>query len=71
MGWCSATEIFDTVVGALIEDEPDKVTTVKHLINVLEDGDWDCQQDSAFFHHPVVVKCFRELHPDWFDEDEI
>ena len=71
MGWCSATEIFDSVVGALLgEGEIDKETTIKELINALEDGDWDCQQDSQYYKHPLVQKCFKQTSPELFDEDE-
>lgn len=130
MGWCSATEIFDDVVGELlkqkkqdglkelawvfqqygealsslpasvedfIEDRPswskaslstlmkkankaaDDILYGKHddgiekvvksLIESLEDGDWDCQQDSSYYDHPLVNGIFRELHPDWFEDE--
>jgi len=72
MGWCSATDIFDSVVGALLEDDKvDKETTIKELINALEDGDWDCQQDSVYWNEPLVQKCFKLTSPELFDEDEI
>ena len=69
MGWCSATEIFDSVVGALLEDSPDIETTIKELINALEGGDWDCQQDSYYWDNPIVQKCFRQTSPRLFDDD--
>lgn len=131
MGWCSATQIFDDVVGELLKkekssglkelawlyqqygealsslpvsvgdfirekpewskarlgtlmdrankaadrilsDTPDDSMkkTIKSLIESLEDGDWDCQQDSGYWGDPIVRECFKELHPDWFKEDE-
>jgi len=72
MGWCSATEIFDTVAEALLSDEPvDKKETLMILAEVLRYMDWDCQQDSEYWDHPVVQEIFRELEPEWFeDEDE-
>jgi len=71
MGWCSATRIFDPVVGALLDEKPvDKRDVIKMLIEVLEDGDWDCQQDSAYYDHPLVRSIFKELHPDWFEDEE-
>jgi hypothetical protein len=131
MGWCSATKIFDDVVGELLKkeksdslkelawlyqkysevisslpvsvedfiderptwskarlgtlmerankavenilsDKPDDSIkeTIKRLIESLEDGDWDCQQDSAYYDHPIVRKAFMELHPDWFEEED-
>lgn len=72
MGWCSGTEIFDSVVAALVDEEkPDVETTIKQLINALEDGDWDCQQDSAYWGHPLVNKAFKDLHPSWFEDDDL
>lgn len=71
MGWCSATVIFDDVVGALIGDTKlSKKATIKKLAEALEDGDWDCQQDSAYWDHPIVQRVFKELHPHWFEEDK-
>jgi hypothetical protein len=69
MGWCSATEIFDPLVEAVLSDEPlDKHAFIKKLIEVLEANDWDCQQDSRYFDHPAVKAAFKELHPWWFKE---
>ena len=71
MGWCSATVIFDKVVGALLDEsgEVDKKAVIKELIDTLEDGDWDCQQDSKHWDHPIVNAIFRERHPQWFEEE--
>lgn len=70
MGWCSATEIFDNVVGGLIGDTKlSKKQIISNLIGALEDGDWDCQADSAYYDHPLVRECFMELHPRWFEEE--
>ena len=72
MGWCSATVIFDSVCDSLLVDGDKKPTpeeTIRALAAALEDGDWDCQQDSAYYGHPVVQKVMRELHPNWFDDE--
>jgi len=70
MGWCSATEIFDNVCDSLLGDFPKSPEdTIKELLTVLEDMDWDCQNDSAYWDHPVVQKVMHELHPNWFDEE--
>jgi len=69
MGWCSGTEIFDKVAWALLDKEPKHLKEVLGLlIDALEDSDWDCQQDSDYWDHPVVQEIMRELHPDWFDD---
>lgn len=68
MGWCSGTEIFDSVCSVLLDKKPaDKKMVIKQLITSLEDADWDCQHDSAFWDHPLVSECFKEMHPHWFD----
>ena len=70
MGWCSATQIFDAVAGELLSEGPkDPKSTLKELIRNLEDGDWDCQSDSAYWDHPLVQEIMRELHPHWFDDN--
>lgn len=71
MGWCSGTEIFDDVVAALVEEgkRPPVEKVIERLVAALENGDWDCQQDSAYWDHPVVRKVFLQVHPDWFDEE--
>jgi len=61
------TEIFDTVINVLVEDdeEVDKETLIKELINILEAFNWIAPRKSDFFDHPLVEKCFRDIHPDW------
>jgi hypothetical protein len=69
MGWCSGTEIFDQIAEVVLSDKPmDKKATIKAMIEALENGDWDCQGDSAYWDHPIVKEAFRELHPDWFKD---
>lgn len=68
MGWCSATTIFDNVAKFILStDKPDqeKVEVLTALVDVLEDNDYDCQQDSAYWDHPIVQRVYREMHPDW------
>lgn len=70
MGWCSGTEIFDAVCGALLSDKPkDTKAVLKTLIEALEGQDWDCQSDSDFWNHPTVIEAMRELRPNWFDDE--
>lgn len=71
MGWCNGTEIFDVVCAGLLEDPPaSKEEILKDLIEVLEDEDWDCQNESAYFEHPLVQAAFKDLHPNWFEDNE-
>ena len=70
MGWCSATSIFDSVCEGLLDDKPkDTKEVIRELVVALEDGDWDCQQDSAFWDHPMVQEVMKELHPRWFEDE--
>ena len=77
MGFCSGTDIFDPVIKVIIESTnadispTSKVVVVKSLINALEDHDWDCQDDSTYYNHPIVKQAMRELHPDWFRNELI
>ena len=70
MGWCSATEIFDNVAGALLDSDKPKDTkeVLTQLVGALEEGDWDCQSDSDYWDHPIVREIMKELHPHWFKE---
>jgi len=71
MGWCSATYIFDGIMSAFLKDDKiDKKEFIKQTIIELENGDWDCQQDSAYYEDPLVQEIFKELHPTWFEKDE-
>lgn len=71
MGWCSGTQVFDPICEALFGDEPlDRKALLKEVIDALESNDWDCQQDSAYWDHPLVQEVMRELHPSWFEDDK-
>lgn len=72
MGWCSGTDVFDPVVATVLEtDIPEgaKREIIKSLIDALEDGDWDCQDDSFYMDNPIVRSVMRELHPSWFEDE--
>lgn len=76
MGWCSATEIFDTVAKAVLPltelHDYQKITILRKTIEVLADGDWDCESDSTYWTHPLVRQSFKssKYYNDW-DWDEI
>lgn len=72
MGWCSGTEIFDSMVEALDKvsnDEDVKFILLVTLTVALEQQDWDCHSDSNYYDYPVVQKVFKSLHPHWFDTE--
>lgn len=71
MGWCSATVLFDAVLDGLLGKKSKKniEDTIRLLIEEFENMDWDCQQESAYYDHPIVQSVFKELHPDWFEDD--
>lgn len=71
MGWGSATQIFDSVAAALLDEESkhDVHSVLKELVIALEDSDWDCQYDSDYYNHPIVKSIMKELHPRWFEEE--
>ena len=74
MGFCSGTEIFDKVAEHVLNSselsEDMKYSIVKTLIEVLEDHDWDCEQDSEYFRNPIVLRAMQTINPDW-DWDDI
>lgn len=73
MGWCSGTDIFDAVAKLILskdEVSEEEIQVLKTLVDALEDGDWDCQGDSDFYEHPIVQRIMRELHPDWYEDDD-
>jgi hypothetical protein len=64
MGWCSATYIFDTAIEAAYKlqretlgsnrpapDFPNQalIKFAKTIRDELEDGDWDCQNESEYW----------------------
>ena len=69
MGWSSGTVIFDQIAEIVLSDEPlDKRATLKAVIAALESEDWDCQNDSEYWEHPIVQSIMREMHPRWFED---
>lgn len=72
MGWSSGTRVFDPLAKWILESKlirKDKVAFLVELIKTLEDKDWDCQCESAYFSDPIVLAAFKEVHPDWFDSN--
>lgn len=70
MGWCSGTEIFDMVCSVLLDKtERSKKEILKSLIEALDNRDWDCHGDSAYWDHPLVQEIFKEMYPEWFEKE--
>lgn len=72
MGWSSGTRIFDAVVTAVLSEEPfEKKDVILAVIGALEDGDWDCQNDSPYWNHPLVQEALKEsgYYDEWEDEE--
>ena len=73
MGWCSGTEVFDSFCEGLLDNPNplDKKRLISNMINTLQNMDWDCERDSAYWDHPLVKEVFHEEYPEWFDEDDL
>lgn len=72
MGWSSGSDVFDHVVSSFIESNISrkiKLEIIVSLIESLEDQDWDCQLESKYITDSTVMAAFKEVHPDWFNED--
>lgn len=64
MGWSSGTDLFDTVMAELVKEGPiDKVRVIRALLKAMEDEDWDCQNESEYWNHPLVQEANALLHP--------
>ena len=71
MGFASGVYIFDNIAEAILSDKPiDKRRILKSVIGALEDADWDTHADSGFYENPLVREVLKEMHPDWFEDDD-
>ncbi len=71
MGFGSAVYIFDDILELLDKiKNPTRKDFIKTLIVVLEKADWDTQMDSYHYEDEEVLEIFKELHPNWFDDEE-
>lgn len=66
MGWCSATEIFDSILDAVVDYVPeDRMgSVVEQIARPLWDGDWDCEYDSKYFDSHLVHVMHKVGHLD-------
>lgn len=71
MGWCSGTPIFDAVAENILDSElpiERQFDIMRTLTVAMYERDWDCEQDSPYYDHPVIQRVMRELNPDWFED---
>lgn len=58
MGWCSGTQVFDGVAEELLANPSIPNDVVVNVLlgvkEVLNDMDWDCEGDSAYWEHPFI-----------------
>jgi hypothetical protein len=68
MGWASAVEIFDLVVGKIIDvkgmSDNDKSDVIVTLYEALRDNDWDTFGESEFYENPLVKKSIKQWEED-------
>lgn len=72
MGWASGSRLFSEVIDVVqkhVLDEEERVNIYKGLIDAFEDADWDTQ-DECVGEDPAYDAALKELHPDWYDDDE-
>ena len=68
MGWSSGTRIFDAICHILLSPAYlTKQAQLEAIIEVLEDEDWDGQNESTYWEHPIVSRAFKRIHPEWFE----
>ena len=77
MGWGGGGSIFSDLYEYIktmkILNGFATVGLLKALITSLEESDWD-QQDGVLADYQddsVVFQAFKELHPDWFEGEEV
>lgn len=54
MGWCGGTEVFDAVADQILIDypeylQPNEIDILCVLGKALQEKDWDCENESAYF----------------------
>lgn len=73
MGWSSGCYVMDGMITCGLKYFPDKEKRkefYKDVMRVLEEQDWDTQPDSGDDDKEVYDAALKELHPDWYEDDE-
>lgn len=71
MGWASASRIMNQVIDAIkpsIADFDVRKTVYTPIIEALEDGDWDTQ-DESLGKDDAFDAALKDLHPGRYDEE--
>jgi hypothetical protein len=75
MGWSSGAKVFDNVADSLMKASCARtggtqddlvITPLVNLYKVLSDLDWDNEQESDYWEHPVI----GEILGNTFEDDE-
>lgn len=72
MGWASGSRLFSEVIDVIkkaVPDEDERIDIYMGLIDAFEDADWDTQ-DECMGQDPAYDAALKELHPEWYDDDE-
>lgn len=69
MGWASGGEIFDQVADSMIRvgvDSAQMTEVLADLIQALQDGDWDTEDESMYRYrnNVAVMDAFRKVDPE-------
>lgn len=71
MGWSSGSEIMNRVIAAVkphVTDFETRKSIYTPIIEALEDGDWDTQDESVG-EDDAFDSALKDLHPSWYDEE--
>jgi len=61
MGWSNGTEIFDQTMKTVLEQKLSDKSTLEIaevLKNALQNEDWDTEDESEYYEHPVIGEVF-------------
>jgi hypothetical protein len=67
MGWSSGGNIMEGIIHCLskeIKDSKQRARIYKSIIKILENSDWDTQEESLNIDD-AYDQALREVHPNW------
>lgn len=71
MGWSSGSRIMNKVIDVVslhVADFESRKSIYTPIIEALEDGDWDTQ-DESLGKDGAFDCALKDLHPGWYDEE--